>query len=172
MRHARWEPVTADNYEAVIELEVREEQRDFVAPNVRSLADAWAHPAARPLVLLAEEEFAGFALLAPVASQPRTIALIRFMIDRRFQHRGLGRAGITALIEAARADGYTTMRLSVVPSNHAARALYATSGFRETGAYEDGEIVLQRPLALPASATSRTAPERAKAPAESLRQGP
>ncbi|MBR7674004.1 hypothetical protein KDA82_13460, partial [Streptomyces daliensis] len=87
MRHARWEPVTADNYEAVIELEVREEQRDFVAPNVRSLADAWAHPTARPLALLAEEELAGFALLAPVPSQPRTIALIRFMIDRRFQHR-------------------------------------------------------------------------------------
>ncbi|MBZ4317981.1 GNAT family N-acetyltransferase [Streptomyces huiliensis] len=140
------EPVTADTYEAVMALDVLPGQRDYVAPNVRSLADAWACPAAEPLALREGAELVGFALLKPAADVPGTVSLCRYMIDHRFQGRRLGHAGLTAVLDRARAAGYTRVRLSVVPGNHVAFRLYRTAGFGETGELEDGEIVLARDL--------------------------
>lgn len=36
-------PVDESSYQAVLDLTVAEADRDFVAPNVRSLADAWLY---------------------------------------------------------------------------------------------------------------------------------
>ncbi|WP_171164426.1 N-acetyltransferase [Streptomyces sp. I05A-00742] len=141
------EPVTADTYEAVIALDVLPGQRDYVAPNVRSLADAWAYPAADPLALRHGPELIGFALLYPVGDAPGTVSLTRYMIDHRFQGQRLGHAGLAAVLDHARSAGHTRVRLSVVPGNHVAFRLYRAAGFEETGDLEDGEIVLARDLA-------------------------
>lgn len=146
MTAIRLEPVTVDTYEAVLRLRVGEEQRTFVAPNVRSLADAWAYPRARPLAVLAGPELVGFALLHPVEGDDDALGLVRFMIDRRFQRRGLGRLAALALVDLATAEGYARLRLSVEPENTGARALYEGCGFRATGETEDGEDVMLRAL--------------------------
>ncbi|MER5781997.1 GNAT family N-acetyltransferase [Streptomyces mobaraensis] len=142
----RCEPVTVDTYEAVIALDVGPGQRGFVAPNVRSLADAWAYPTADPLALLHSSELIGFALLHPSEDDPGTVSLSRYMIDQRFQGRRLGHAGLAAVLDRARAAGHTRMRLSVVPGNHVAFRLCRAAGFGETGDLDDGEIVLTRDL--------------------------
>lgn len=146
MSEIRLEPVTAETYEAVLRLRVGEDQRNFVAPNVRSLADAWAYPSSRPLALLSGDALVGFALLHPTEDDPDGVTLVRFMIDHRFQRRGLGRLAVRALIARAAADGYSRLRLTVVPGNAAARALYEACGFRATGELDDGEEVMIRPL--------------------------
>ncbi|MFI0737837.1 GNAT family N-acetyltransferase [Streptomyces sp. NPDC021100] len=151
------EPVTVDTYEAVIALDVGPGQREFVAPNVRSLADAWAYPTADPLALLHGSELIGFALLYPSEDIPGTVSLSRYMIDQRFQGQRLGHAGLAAVLDRARTAGHTRMRLSVVPGNHVAFRLYRAAGFGETGDLDDGEIVLARDLT-PEDATSRRSP--------------
>ncbi|MGK5640390.1 GNAT family N-acetyltransferase [Streptomyces sp. URMC 126] len=146
------EPVTADTYEAVIALDVLPGQRDYVAPNVRSLADAWAHPTAEPLAVRQGSELIGFALLRPADDTPGTVTLCRYMIDHRFQGRRLGHAGLAAVLDRVRAAGHTRVRLSVVPGNHVAFRLYRAAGFGETGDLEDGEIVLTLDLSRDATA--------------------
>lgn len=49
--------------------------------------------------------------------------------------RGVGRRLVAEIVAAARGAGYSTMRLDTLPTMRAARALYATFGFREIDAY-------------------------------------
>lgn len=141
------EPVTPQNYDAVLRLAVTPDQRRFVAPVVRSLADAyvWGGP-----TLAAREGGAvvGFVLLFPFAHEGRPVVnLVRFMIDAAYQGRGLGRALMAATLDyAARLDPRpTAMKLSVVPDNAVAIRLYESAGFAGEE-IEDGERVMWRAL--------------------------
>ncbi|MEJ2858152.1 MULTISPECIES: GNAT family N-acetyltransferase [unclassified Saccharothrix] len=141
----RLEPVTEDNYRAVIALEVHEEQRGFVATNLRSIADAWIYrPKMQPLALYSGDELVGFTLL--YRDEPHDLHVVRFMIDRRAQGRGLGRKGLAAIAEVARAEGRTQLSLSLVPGNAVAHGLYAAFGFKETGEMDGDEIIMKHDL--------------------------
>jgi diamine N-acetyltransferase len=51
------------------------------------------------------------------------------------------------LLERLKAQpGYTAILISFVPENVAARNLYASLGFVDTGEIEEGEIVYRLPL--------------------------
>ncbi|WP_433271796.1 GNAT family N-acetyltransferase [Actinosynnema sp. CS-041913] len=142
----RLEPVTEDNYRAVIDLEVHEEQRAFVATNLRSIADAWIHrPRMQPLAMYSGDDLVGFTLL--YRDQPRVLHIVRFMIDRRAQGRGLGRKALAAIADVARSEGRTRLSLSLMPGNAVAHGLYAAFGFVETGEVDGGEVVMKHDLA-------------------------
>ncbi len=142
----RPEPVTEDNYRAVIALEVHEEQRGFVAPNVRSIADAWIYrPKMQPLAMYSVDDLVGFTLL--YRDEPHDLHIVRFMIDRRAQGRGLGRKGLAAVAEIARAEGRTQLSLSLLPGNAVAHGLYKAFGFVETGELDGDEVVMKHDLA-------------------------
>lgn len=141
----RLEPVTEDNYRAVIALEVHEEQRSFVATNLKSIADCWIHrPTMEPLAMYSGE-LVGFTLLQ--REHPHDLHIVRFMIDRRAQGRGLGRKGLAAITEVARAEQRTRLLLSLVPGNAVAHGLYKAFGFVETGEVDGDEIVMSHDLA-------------------------
>src|SRR5918997_1060403 len=107
----RLEPVTEDNYRAVIGLEVHEEQRTFVATNLKSVADAWVYrPKLQPLALFSGADLVGFTLLE--RDEPTVLHIVRFMVDRRAQGRGLGRKGLAAIADVARSEGRTELVLS------------------------------------------------------------
>jgi diamine N-acetyltransferase len=138
-------PVTPDNYRACIELRVRPEQSTFVAPNLNSLAEAYAYPAAEARLIYRGDEPVGFLLFHPIdPDRPADGHLIvRFMIDHRFQGQGLARPALRAAIDwIARERGVDRVRLSVVPENDRARALYRSEGFTETGELDHGELVM------------------------------
>lgn len=72
------------------------------------------------------------------------------MVDARYQHRGYGRrAAELALdyIQTLPCGPAELCWLSYVPSNDAARALYRSLGFRETGELADEELIAVLPLA-------------------------
>ncbi|MCA9666721.1 MAG: ribosomal protein S18-alanine N-acetyltransferase [Myxococcales bacterium] len=69
--------------------------------------------------------------------------LVRVAVDPSSRRRGLGRALVTALLDAARQANDSCVHLEVAATNAAARALYATTGFVEVGRrggyYRDGD---------------------------------
>ncbi|GAA3458454.1 GNAT family N-acetyltransferase [Saccharothrix longispora] len=142
----RLEAVDERNYPSVIGLELHEDQRAFVASNVRSIADAWVHrPKLEPLALFSGDDLVGFTLLE--RDGPEVLHVVRFMIDRRAQGRGLGRKGLAAIADVARAEGRSRLVLGVVPGNAVATGLYRAFGFTETGEVDGGEIVMRHDLA-------------------------
>lgn len=89
----RLEPIGADNRQAVRKLELTEAQRDNVDDNASSLREAKNDRNARPRAVMAGHRAVGFLMYDASDDE---VLIYRFMIDRREQGRGYGRAALSA----------------------------------------------------------------------------
>lgn len=140
--------VTADNWREVVALELDDGQSDLVASNLYSLAEAKFTPLARPRAIYAGTELVGFLMYdLPDDDEPGRAVIYRFMIDRRHQHRGYGRAALELLFKEMRTHpGITTVAICYAAKNPA-RALYESLGFKEIERDPHGEIFAELSLA-------------------------
>lgn len=146
-------PIDETNREAVLALDVREDQ-PFVAPNDVSLrqadeANAENPGVARPFAIYADEELVGFCMFAfdpEDEDEEDRYYLWRFMIDRRYQDKGCGQAALDAIIRYFKDNGADRLYLSTEPENQRGLHVYHKAGFRETGVIDDGEAVMMRML--------------------------
>ena len=133
--------VTPQNFSAVIHLSVREDQKNFVASNAYSLAEAGIFPHRTPLAIYAAETPVGFLMYAFIEENQRHW-IFRLMIAADQQGRGYGRAAMRLALERMRAiPGCSQIYISYEPENDVARKLYASLGFRINGEIEGGEEV-------------------------------
>lgn len=145
-------PVTIRNWQQVIALKVRDDQADFVASNLYSLAEAHfgfdyhGYWSLTPLAIYAGKRLVGFTMYAVNYSyEPFQYIIMRLMIDAEHQGRGYGKAAMQLLLERIAADpGATTVAISYDPSNEAARQLYAQLGFVETGVIEHETLATRK----------------------------
>lgn len=152
--------ITAETVREVCRLEVAPDQRDLVAPNAMSIAQAYFEPAAWFRAVCAGERVVGFAMLYdPTRTSepdggPETCYLWRFMIDHREQRKGYGRRALALLIaHVATLPGVRRFKTSFVPRPGNAAPLYEQAGFRATGEVDEGETVMELPIASKASAS-------------------
>lgn len=131
-----------DTWEVVVGLTVADDQRDFVAPNVFSVAESRFLPGFMTRVVLHGEEAVGFAMYGPDPDDGH-LWLYRLMIDKDHQGNGLGRAALHEIITHVRDElDAPLLRLGVRADNTAATALYTSVGFVFTGqAYGSEEIL-------------------------------
>jgi len=133
--------VTAANWRACADLEVTPDQQAFVTPVTRYLCLCHYGGVWRPLAVTAGGEVVGFVMWA-VDPDDSSGWIGGLVIGRDCQRRGYGRAAVLALVERLRRDeGCPAAALSYSPDNAAARALYSSLGFTETGEREDDELV-------------------------------
>ena len=133
------EAITRENLDAVLALRIREDQRGFVSGPAEALAQAYVYrDTAYPFAVCDDDEVVGFIMLGYYEAKSY-YTLWKFLIDREHQGQGYGRQalglGIAWLRDTFQAREIYT---GVVPQNAAARALYQSMGFRETGVFEDG----------------------------------
>ena len=77
----------------------------------------------------------------------REASIYRFMIDRRHQGKGYGRAALVLALEEIRAiPKVRKVSISYMPDNKVAKAFYASLGFVEAGVDEDGEMMAELAL--------------------------
>nr|MBX2804588.1 GNAT family N-acetyltransferase [Hyphomicrobiales bacterium] len=138
--------VTADNWEAVVDLELREEQQNLVASNAVSIAESKFNPYAVPKAIYAGKKLVGFVMYESCDEddKPHDYTIYRFMIDKKHQGKGYGRAGLECALDLIRKDReLERIEICYVPENAASRNLYASLGFVETGLDEDGEMIAE-----------------------------
>ena len=141
--------VTSLNWRAVAGVRARREQLKWVAHISRYLALCAYGGDWRPLAISAGDEVVGFVMWA---RDPDDLSywIGGFVIDRRHQGLGYGRAALDAMVTYLRTmPGCRQVALSYRPDNTVARGLYASAGFVETGEMEDDEVVARlqvRPL--------------------------
>ena len=134
--------LTLETWRAAAELKVGEDQANFVAPNVWSLAVSRFLPDWIPAGIYANDEVVGFAFYGPTEEDKWHI--MRYMIDEKEQGKGYGKAALKATIEdiVSRAPGVRVIDLSVVPENSRAIHVYEKSGFVQTDEFHHGERVM------------------------------
>lgn len=133
--------VTKDNWKECISLSVLEEQKSFVASNVFSLAQSKFDTEMVPVCIYENNKMIGFAMYA---KEPETgrIWIVRFMIDKQYQNKGLGKLALKELISLLQNKFHCMeIYLSYEPDNIIAEKLYSNAGFIKTGEIEEGEMV-------------------------------
>ena len=138
-------PVTRDNFEAVTDLELLPHQREFLASNSYSIAQASFYPNYHTRAIYAGEEVVGFMMFVVLdgsEDEAGEYSIWRFMVDCRRQGQGLGRRALQSLLDEIRSDPVACkVWISYVPGNEVASSFYASFGFVETEIDEEGEMV-------------------------------
>jgi diamine N-acetyltransferase len=142
-------PVTKNNWRELIKLQVREDQKHFVASNLYSIAEAQfgyeegGHWDFYPYGIYDGDLPVGFLMYCFNFSHPENQAFIaRLMVDDKYQAKGYGRFGMEKMLETFRADErIKAVGISYEPENEVARKLYAGFGFVETGEMLGEEVL-------------------------------
>ena len=140
----------------ITKLKVADHQTDFVAPNGYSIIEAYAVQAsgyvALPFGLYENDVPVGFVMIGYGSigddEEPQFVkdsyCIWRFMIDERYQGKGLGKAAMEKTLDYIRTFPCGKARfcwLSYEPENTAAKALYSQYGFKETGEMDGEEVI-------------------------------
>lgn len=151
-----FEEITNANIWKVCALEPFDGQKDFVAENIQSLAEAYATrnegSNALPLAVYNDAELIGFLMIGKgtVGNEDESdlikenYSIWRLMVDKRFQGRGLGKQTLDAALALIRTFPFGPAEkvwLSYEPENTRARDIYRKFGFIENGELCGNEIV-------------------------------
>ena len=142
-------PVTKDNWQELIKLKVRDDQKHFVASNLYSIAQAQfgdeyeGHWDLHAFGIYDGDMPVGFLMYGLNIEHLKQQAFIqRLMVDEKFQGKGYGKFGMEWMLDFFRIDErIKEVGISYEPENEGARKLYASLGFVETGEIIEGEAV-------------------------------
>jgi len=135
--------VTAETVRAVCALDVRPEQRGYVAPNAVSIAQAHFEPKSWFRAVYADDTPVGFAMLHEDPAE-QEYYLWRFMVAGEHQGKGYGRRALDLVVAHVREQpGAKELVSSYVPGDDGPGEYYRRYGFVETGEVEEGELVIR-----------------------------
>ncbi|MGE3796802.1 MAG: GNAT family N-acetyltransferase [Thermomicrobiales bacterium] len=132
------QPLSTSSWEEAARLEVLPEQAEFIESNLWSIAELQFYPSLSGYTIHAQGKMVGFLVwgLSPDDSRPW---LYRFMIDRRFQGQGYGRAALERLIDHVQREGANELWVGYHRDNTTAARLYLSLGFDPQGLAPWGE---------------------------------
>ena len=135
--------ITPENFKECVELKVADAQKNFVAPNVMSIAQSKVYPSHLPFAVYTDDEIVGFVMYG-FDTEDEKFYLGRLMIDEKHQGKGYGRAATLEVIEQLKQnEDCKEIYLSFAPENTNAEKLYKSIGFERTGELNGSEIVMR-----------------------------
>jgi diamine N-acetyltransferase len=139
--------ITKETLDDILDLRVSDRQKQFVASNAKSIAQAhFAQDVAWFRAIYADEVPVGFLMLEDDSANA-TYFLWRFMIDERYQKRGFGKRALELLIRHVKTrPGATVLLTSCVPGEGGAGKFYEKVGFKYTGVIDEGELMMRLEL--------------------------
>jgi len=131
-------PVTRDNVRAICEMKLAQDQVQLVAPPAFTVAEGHYEPGSLLRAICVEGEPVGVLLVELEGVVPN---LVRFMVDRERQRRGVGARALGLLVDELAALGHDTVETSFVPLAGGAGGFWRAQGFRDPGRVRHGEPV-------------------------------
>jgi diamine N-acetyltransferase len=138
--------ITEDTLRPVLQLNVAESQKRFVATNAVSVAQAHFSKNAWFRAIYAGKTPVGFVMLYIDRKEP-AYAVWRFMIDRKHQKKRYGTRAMRQVIKFVKTlPGAKELCLSHCPGKGNPGAFYMKLGFLHTGEWSEGERVMKLAL--------------------------
>ncbi len=139
--------ITIENFVDAIKLEVKEEQRNFVASNATSIAQSKFQAFLECYGIYDGEKMVGFSAFGKNPKDD-TIWLVRHMVDKNFQGKGYGKSGLKAVIKHLKNKySCSEIYLDVAEDNEIATSLYVKTGFKLTGKKNEHSPIYKLDLA-------------------------
>ncbi|MGC9780872.1 MAG: GNAT family N-acetyltransferase [Candidatus Heimdallarchaeota archaeon] len=131
--------IIRENFEELVSLHVDQEQEQFVASNLYTIAQMQFKEEKIAKGVYVDNKAVGL-----IAYALEDYDIWRLMIDIRYQGRGYGKRAMELVLDILRKDGrLKTARTSIVVENVVMRNLIESKGFKENGKVlryrEDGE---------------------------------
>lgn len=126
--------IDRDNWEEAIQLSVKEEQRDFMASNLYSIAEVQFLENFKAMGIYLEDKMVGFTMFG-IDPDDHNFWVYRLMVDQEFQGRGIGVEAVKKVIEEIRnlnVNHIPYIMIGYHPDNIGARNTYRKAGFIET----------------------------------------
>lgn len=139
--------IDEENWRECLRLRLRPEQERFVATNAYSLCQARYEEGWLPLAIYEGDRMVGFVMFSDTRHLEWGYWIVRVMIDKTHQGRGLGRAAVQTVISQLQTrEDCDEIYLSYEPDNTVAENLYTSLGFEKTGDVFEGELVAKLKL--------------------------
>ena len=119
--------ITSKNLKSIIDLNVKEDQKDYVALNSVSIAQGHYSKSAWFKGIFNDDRPVGFVMLDLIEEENKCF-LWRFMIDCKYQGKGFGKIALTQVIDFVRSlNLYTYIATSYVQFfQHSALSLFCS----------------------------------------------
>lgn len=143
----QFQPVTRDNWEEALILQVNPIQKKFVPSVAESLAAAYVKPwdeALDPYLIYMNDLLVGFFYLSYTPNSCDNYWIGGFLIDQQHQRKGYGKASLRQIMKFIIKihPNCQTVNICVEQDNKIAQSLYHSMGFSDTGKLNRyGEII-------------------------------
>jgi diamine N-acetyltransferase len=141
----RLEPLTRDNWYECSRLEVKPEQRDYVASNLLCIAEVQFYPSWRAYPIYTNDRMVGFVMYEHDEEQNEWW-ISALMIVAAEQGKGYGKAALQALLPLMKEAGCREVFVGYANENDAARTLYRSLEFIEVDLDDEGDMVAKLQL--------------------------
>ncbi|EIM06000.1 spermine/spermidine acetyltransferase [Planococcus antarcticus DSM 14505] len=126
--------VNIENWYACCELEVAEEQKQYVEPNAVSIAQSKFELTLKPLAIYTGENVIGFLMYNSAPEELDSYWIYRIMVDQQFQGKGIGKAASSLMMdEMVKSLNAKKIAVGYHPKNLGAHHLYASLVFIDNG---------------------------------------
>ena len=121
--------ITETNLISIIDLDVCENQKDQVALNSVSIAQAHYSNSAWFRGIFNDDIAVGFVMLDLIKEENKCF-LWRFMIDKKYQGKGYGKIALTQVIDYVKSlKIFEEIKTSYFPTDNSAEGFYKNFGF-------------------------------------------
>ena len=141
--------LTRDNFSEVIELELYDSQKKYSESNLYIIAESKFSPSCQHSAIYLSDKVVGFLEYEYGESDidKDYCTIWRFMIDKKYQGSGIGKAAFGLLLKTIKSHGRCNLvDIYYEPENIVAKKLYASYGFREVGERDDGTVIAEMNL--------------------------
>lgn len=106
---------------------------EFLCCNAISIAESKYYPEMHPNAIYNNNTLIGFFMYNRAENRPDTASICRFMIDYKFQHKGLGEKAFGNILKGLKIQGVRKVVIMIDDTNEIAKKLCPSFGFHFTG---------------------------------------